>query len=193
MMEKLDSLFNYFGRSLAGAWQLIKLNPQAMDYFDKSADSFWKSFWAIILVAPVFLLGLNVSYDMAVEQGHQISLTAHIVEFSLRLPLIALVMAFFTKFLRIDAHYSEMIIAFNWLWVLANYIILPISMLITLGVLPLKAGTLGVMIVAIYLELYVTWFLFKQSLKISGWLAFGVMVFKALFTLSVMQVIIRVF
>ncbi len=192
-MEKSDSIFNYIGRSLAGAWQLIKLNPRAMDYFDISADGFWKSFWAIILVAPLFFLGLNVSYDMAVEQGHQISLAAHIIEFLLRLPLIALVMVFFTRFLRIDAHYSDMIIAFNWFWVVANYIILPISMLISLGVLPLKAGTLGVVVVAIYLELYVTWFLFRQSLRISGWLAFGIMVFKALFTLSVMQVIIRIF
>lgn len=192
-MEKSNSLINHFIRSLNGAWEFIKLNPRAMDYFDTSAEAFWKSFWAIALVAPVFFLGLNISFDLAVEQGHQISLAAHIIEFLLRLPLIALVMIFFTKFLRIDTYYSNMIIAFNWLWVLANYIILPISMLISRGILPLEAGTLGVMAVAIYLELYVTWFLFRQSLKISGWLAFGVMVFKALFTLSVMQVIIRVF
>lgn len=192
-MEKRNSLINYFGQSLAGAWEFIKLNPRAMDYFDTSAEAFWKSFWAIALVAPLFFFGLNVSYDLAVEQGHDISLAAHIIEFLLRLPLIALVMIFFTKFLKIDAYYSNMIISFNWLWVLANYIILPISMLISLGILPLEAGTLAVMAVAIYLELYVTWFLFKQTLRISGWLAFGVMIFKALFTLSVMQVIIRVF
>ncbi len=192
-MEPRTSLINYFSRSLAGAWQLIKLNPRAMDYFDKSADGFWKSFWAIILVAPVFFLGLGVSFDAAVEQGHQVSFTAHVVEFLLRLPLIALVMVYFTKFLKIDAHYSEMIVAFNWLWVLSNYIILPLSMLISTGIIPIEVGTLLVVVVAVYLELYVTWFLFKQSLKISGWLAFGVMIFKALFTLSVMQVIIRIF
>ncbi len=192
-MEPKTSLINYFSRSLSGAWQLIKLNPRAMDYFDKSADGFWKSFWAIILVAPVFFLGLGVSFDAAVEQGHQVSFTAHVVEFLLRLPLIALVMVYFTKFLKIDAHYSEMIVAFNWLWVLSNYIILPLSMLISTGIIPIEVGTLLVVVVAVYLELYVTWFLFKQSLKISGWLAFGVMIFKALFTLSVMQVIIRIF
>jgi len=192
-MEAKPSLIDHFIRSLTGAWQLIKLNPHAMDYFDKSADGFWKSFWAIALVAPLFFFSLYVSYDMAVEKGHQISLTAHIIEFLLRLPLIALVMIFFTKFLKVDAHYSDMIIAFNWLWVLANYTILPLSMLISFGILPMEAGTLVVMVVAIYLELYVAWFLFKQSLKISGWLAFGVMIFKALFTLSVMQIIIRVF
>ncbi len=192
-MEQKPSLINYFARSLAGAWQLIKLNPQAMDYFDKSVDGFWKSFWAIILVAPLFFLGLGVSFDAAVEQGHQVSFTAHVIEFLLRLPLIALVMVYFTKFLRIDTHYSEMIVAFNWLWVLSNYIILPLSMLISTGIIPIEVGTLLVVVVAVYLELYVTWFLFKTSLKISGWLAFGVMIFKALFTLSVMQVIIRIF
>ena len=192
-MEPKRSLIAHFAQSLVGAWELVKLNPRAMDYFDKSADGFWKSFWAIGLVAPLFFLGLSISYDRAVEMGHQISLTAHIIEFLLRLPLIALVMIFFTKFLRISTHYSDMIIAFNWLWVIANYILLPLSMLISLNILPLEFATLGVMAVAIYLELYVTWFLFKTSLKISGWLAFGVMVFKAMFTLSVMQVIIRIF
>ncbi len=192
-MEQRNSLINHFIQSIAGAWEFVKLNPRAMEYFDTSAEAFWKSFWAIVLVAPVFFLGLNVSFDLAVEQGHQISLAAHVIEFILRLPLIAVVMIFFTKFLKIDTYYSNMIIAFNWLWVIANYIILPISMLISMGILPLEAGTLGVMVVAIYLELYVTWFLFKQSLQISGWLAFGVVVFKALFTLSAMQLIIRIF
>ncbi|MBL4567933.1 MAG: hypothetical protein JKY85_08035, partial [Porticoccus sp.] len=124
--------------------------------------------WAIAIVAPVFFLGLNISFDLAVEKGHEISMTAHVIEFLARLPLIALVMIFFTKFLKIDGYYVNMIIAFNWLWVIANYIILPISMLISLEVLPLEAGALGVMAVAIYLELYVTWFLFRQALKISG-------------------------
>lgn len=192
-MEKRSSLINHFIQQLTGAFEFIKLNPRAMDHFDTSAEAFWKSFWAIALVAPVFFLGMSISFDLAVEQGHEISMSAHIIEFLCRLPLIALVMIFFTKFLKIDSYYVNMIIAFNWLWVIANYIILPISMLISLEVLPLEAGALGVMAVAIYLELYVTWFLFKKTLKISGWLAFGVMVFKALFTLSVMQVIIRVF
>jgi len=193
MTEQKQSLINYFIRSLSGAWELIKLNPRAQHYFDKSADGFWKSFWAVLLVAPIFFLGLSTSYDVAVELGHQVSLAAHVIEFVLRLPLIALVMIFFTRFLKIDAHYSDMIIAFNWLWVIANYIILPLSILITLKILPLEAGTLVVMAVAVYLELYVTWFLFRNSLRIGGWLAFGVMIFKALFTLTVMQVIIRIF
>lgn len=192
-MEKNNSIINHFFGQLNGAWQFIKLNPRAMDYFDTSAEAFWKSFWAIALVAPIFFLGLNVGPDQVVIEGVEISKTARIIEYLLRLPLIALVMIFFTKFLKIDSYYSNMIIAFNWLWVLANYIILPISMLIATEILPLKAATLVVMMVAVYLELYVTWFLFRQSLKISGWLAFGVMVFKALFTLSIFQVIIRIF
>ncbi len=190
-MEEKNSIVNHIMRQLSGAWEFIKLNPRAMEYFDVSAEAFWKSFWAIALVAPVFFLGLNVSPDLVVVEGVEISKTSRIIEYFLRLPLIALVMIFFTRFLKIDAYYSNMIIAFNWLWVLANYIILPISILISKELLPLEAGALVVMAVAIYLELYVTWFLFRQSLRISGWLAFGVMVFKALFTLTVFQIVVR--
>lgn len=46
---------------------------------------------------------------------------------------------------------------------------------------------------AIYLMVYVTWFMIKQSLQISGWLAVGVLVFQGMFTLSVMLIIIRIF
>lgn len=163
-----------------------------MEYFDTSAEAFWKSFWAIALLAPVFFIGLSFNPETVEVEGFVISPTARTIEFFLRLPLLALVMVYFTKFLKIDAYYSNMIIAFNWLWVVANYIILPLSILINLGILPAAAGII-VMAVMLYLELYVTWFMFRQSLKIGGWLAFGVMVFKLLFTLSVMQLIIRVF
>lgn len=192
MMKKSNSLLNYFTQSLNGAWQFIKLNPRAMEYFDTSAESFWKSFWAIALLAPVFFIGLILNPETVSIEDYEITAVARTVEFLLKLPLIAVVMILFTKFLKIDAYYSNMIIAFNWLWVISNYIILPLSILINLGILPVSAGII-VMAMVVYLELYVTWFMFRQSLKISGWLAFGVMVFKLLFTLSVMQFIIRVF
>ena len=191
-MEKSKSIFNYFTQSLMGAWEFIKLNPRAMDYFDTSAEAFWKSFWAIALLAPIFFLGLSINPETVEVEGYVISPAARTVEFFLRLPLIALVMVFFTKFLKIDTYYSNMVIAINWLWVVANYIILPLSILINLGVLPSIAGVM-VLAIVVYLEFYVSWFMIKQSLKVSGWLAFGVLIFKALFTLSVMQLIIRVF
>ena len=69
-MEKNEiSLVDHISLSLNGAWQFIKLNPKAMDHFDISSDGFWKSFWAIALVAPIFLLGLKFSPTLPPDQG----------------------------------------------------------------------------------------------------------------------------
>ena len=43
-------------RSLTGAWRLFLGRPDAMRFFDTSVDGFWRSFRAIILVAPLYAL-----------------------------------------------------------------------------------------------------------------------------------------
>ncbi len=43
-------------RSLRGAWRLFLGKPDAMRFFDASVDGFWRSFRAIILVAPLYAL-----------------------------------------------------------------------------------------------------------------------------------------
>jgi hypothetical protein len=43
-------------RSLAGAWQLFLGKPDALRAFDTSIEGFWRSFQAIVLVAPIYLI-----------------------------------------------------------------------------------------------------------------------------------------
>ena len=43
-------------RSLIGSWQLFLGKPDALRAFDTSIEGFWRSFQAILLVAPLYLL-----------------------------------------------------------------------------------------------------------------------------------------
>jgi len=192
-MQQGKSLIAYFIQSIIGAWELVKLNPRAMAYFDISAEGFWRSFWAIPLASPLFFLWVKISYAKAVALGYSGPIEANILAFIIGLPLFALVMVLFTRFLRIDAHYSSMIIAYNWLSVVTYYITMPLDLLMRLGPLPLNIAVLITIAVIFYLQVYVTWFMFKQSLRISGALAIGVLSFEFLFSLSVMAVLLRVF
>ena len=45
-------------RSLNGAWELFLDRPDALRYFDLSVDGFWRSFRAIVLVVPSYLLAV---------------------------------------------------------------------------------------------------------------------------------------
>src|SRR5665213_1786816 len=41
-------------RALTGAWRLFLNKPDAMTFFDTGVDGFWRSFQAIVLVAPCY-------------------------------------------------------------------------------------------------------------------------------------------
>jgi len=192
-MDEKPSLLNYFAQSLNAAWQLVKLNPRAMDYFDKSAEGFWKSFWAIFLAAPLFAIWLNISYEKAAELGYAGPIEANVIAYLIGLPLFALVMVFFTRFLKIEANYAPMIIAYNWLSVIIYYTTMPIDLLMRTGIVPQNIGMTITFAIIFYLQIYVTWFMFKHALKISGGLAIGVLVFEFLFSLSIMTVLLRLF
>lgn len=192
-MENQKSLISHFIQSVTGAWQLVMLNPRATDYFDISSEGFWKSFWAIPLATPLFFIWVRISFNQAAEQGYGGPIEANILAFIIGLPLFALVMVFFTRFLKVDSHYSTMIIAYNWLSVVTYYITMPLDLLMRFGPLPQNISVLITIAVIFYLQVYVTWFMFKQSLRISGVLAIGVLVFEFLFSLSVMAVLLRLF
>lgn len=42
--------------ALTGAWRLFIGKPDALRYFDTSTEGFWRSFQAIVLVAPIYVV-----------------------------------------------------------------------------------------------------------------------------------------
>lgn len=183
------SLPNYIFRSLVGAWQLVKTDKNSMTFFDVSSDGFWKSFWAIIVMLPIFLVGLTYGGGTNGDQP----VVTEVIFFIVSLPLMALVMYYFTRFMNIDDNYPSMIIASNWLTAL-NYNILVISGLFLNFFLPNNEMALVIIyVLSFYFGLYVAWFMYKTSLNISGYLAVGVLLFDAVFSLTVRTIILKVF
>ena len=182
-------LSSYFQHSLMGAWQLIKVNPKAMDYFDLSSDGFWKSFWAIALMLPAFVFWAlyNIEYN-----PYYAFMTELLVVFLL-LPFVAFVMFFFTKFMNIQDHYPSMIIAYNWVNVPIYWIIKIAYIILYSGSISMEIASTVMMVIGFYLSLYVVWATFKLSLKISGLLAVGVLVFELLLAASMQAIIMRIF
>jgi len=183
------SLPNYIVRSLVGAWQLVKTNKKSMEYFDISSDGFWKSFWAILVMLPIFLIGLI--YGSGAD-GPQPIVTESIF-FVVSLPMMALVMYYFTRFMKISENYSSMVIASNWLTAL-NYNILVIAGLLLNLFLPNSEVSLIIIyVLSFYFGLYIAWFMYKTSLNISGYLAVGVLLFDAVFSLTIRTIILKIF
>lgn len=175
--QKPISLPAYIYYSLSAAWKLIQGNPRSMDYFDLSSDGFWKSFWAIALIIPIFMIKLLNDSDKGMMQPY-VSILIYVIT---ALPVTAIVMHYFTRFMKIGDNYSSMIIAYNWLSALNVNIVMIMSMLL-LQFLP-ESQMVGFinLILSFYFKIYVVWFMFKISLQISGWLAIGVIIFESIF------------
>lgn len=185
--EKRISLPNYIFYSLAAAWKLVQANPQSMDYFDLSSEGFWKSFWAVVLIVPVIIFFYIYSQG---AEGPQPFLSSVIFYITV-LPLTAVIMYYFTRFMRLSEHYSSMVIAHNWLYLLATYIVEMLTLLLVMLIPDSEMIAIIIIVLNFYLFGYVVWCMFKQSLHISGWLAFGVLIFQAVFIATYRAVLLR--
>jgi hypothetical protein len=128
-------------RSLTGAWHLFLDRPNALRYFDLSLDGFWRSFGAILLVAPSYFLvalaertriltdSINDGFDGgAFFFNKVISIGVDWVAF-------AIAFAFIAGPLGLGRTYSTFIIARNWGTVLAVIPFAIISLLYLAGML----------------------------------------------------------
>jgi hypothetical protein len=183
--EQNIKLSEYIKRSLKGAWELARANPNSMQFFDLTSDGFWKSFLALGVMAPVFIL--RAYYNMQGEGDHPIM--SESIYFVISLPLTAFVMIYFTRFMKIAENYAPMVIAYNWVNAFIYCLLTIVSLALSL-LLPESSGSSFMMLLLnSYFGLYVVWFMFKISLNIGGFLAAGVVLFSNLLN-SVFQIIL---
>ncbi len=185
--EKQISPLNYILYSLTAAWKLVQINPRAMEYFDLSSDGFWKSFWAVALIIPVFVLNLVYVSDTETPQP----IVSSLIYLVTALPVTAVVMYYFTRFLNISDHYSSMIIAYNWLSALTFNIVVIVTLLVITIFPASEMAGIVIMIIRFYFGGYVAWFMYTKSLRISGWLAIGVLIFEVIFNYTYQIMLMR--
>lgn len=190
MEEKLSQ---HISSSLKGAWELARLNPRGMDFFNLDTNGFWRSFWAIPVGMPVYFLWLYVKVNYPETNVPAIPLVSLVIGYVLILPFSAFVMLYFTRFMKIADHYIPMVIAYNWVSVIVYALWVPIDIFLTSGVVGVDIHLLISFILSFYLQLMVAWFLFKTTLKITALLAAGIVLFDQLLSGSFMAILWTIF
>ncbi len=114
-------------RSLQAAWRLLRLDAGGLEQFTLTADGFWRSFFAIALVAPMVALIDIIEFDATIELGDTVegaSLSGSIASSLLRLIVAwvaaALAMLGIASLLDRRNRYATFIIAWNWISVPLN-------------------------------------------------------------------------
>ncbi|MDG1997080.1 MAG: hypothetical protein P8J14_11335 [Emcibacteraceae bacterium] len=187
----------YIFNSLKGAWKLVQANPKSMEYLDLSTEGFWKSFWAIAVMVPGLLIWTFYNYQgVSSEETSELMITypylSNTVFFFIALPFTAFVMIYFTKFMKIDANYMPMVIAYNWMSAVVYLIMAILTVILGSGLVGIEVAGIMLMVIGVYFSIYVHWFTFKVGLQISGLLAAGVLIFVKLLDASLMIVLYKV-
>jgi len=124
-------------KSINGAWRIARMDQNALNYFNMSIEGFWRSFLAVLIVLPLYVvfLVLNLSQlsGMELPTGSAtskelyvaIKLAAHILGW-LAFPVVMIPIS---RLMDLSQSYVPYIIVWNWSNVLVMAVILPAVLL----------------------------------------------------------------
>jgi hypothetical protein len=170
-------------RSVQGAWLLAKGDTRGMNLFDLSVDGFWRSFAAMLIVAPLYALVLLAQPAPPGEPG---SLTgavfAEAVAYVVGWAAFPIAAIFLTRLLGLAAGYVSLIVANNWSAVVqiafyAAVVLLGTVLSGELRTLVLLAATLAILVYQ--------WFVIRTALDTGSGTAFGIVVIDVLLSMAV--------
>jgi hypothetical protein len=167
-------------RSFKGALDLLNSRVEGLKAFDMSERGFWRSFAAIWLTLPAYVVSLaferlrlgliqpdrtlldSLWIDLVVALGHGAGFLA-----------LPVAMVWIARSFRLTDRYAPFVIVTNWINVLGLLVLSVPAMLLLLGwATPSLATLFGLAFSVIILRLQ--WFATKATLGLSGLAAFAV-------------------
>ncbi len=188
-------------RALIGSFLLAKRDLEGFNYFDHSIGGFWRSFAAIILIAPVFFVSSFAERQMSADIGGEVAAVAVHAASNTSGYLLGLVLqwigypvalVFVTRLFGLSHRYASYIIVYNWSSVLVSYgLFLPV-LLYLLGAA--SASTAAVLnLVLLMPAVYYRWFIARESLETTPALATSLVALDFVLSMVLLQVAISLF
>ena len=177
-------------RSLTGTWILARRDLAGYSYFNHTAEGFWRSFTAIIFIAPVLLV--FASFDLAAiteaqrDTGETPDAAAFyfgkLVMYVVGWISFPIIMVFVARALSLTRNYALYIIVFNWSSILVEAVLLAPAAMFYIGLIGAKAaGGLGW--ICLLLAVLYRWFIAKTALETTGLVASALVLLE--FTLAI--------
>jgi hypothetical protein len=171
----------YITRSVDAAFDLVVRDRRAWDKFDLTAEGFYRSFLAILVVLPLnYLIDVIAGYVAKAERArHQeppidpsygfteaaFSTVALLIQWS----IFPLAMIFVLRFMNLSHRYAPLIIAHNWGTVVLYLVYSVVFLLFAAGVTS-SQDTLSLYLFAIVFALYYRFYTAQTALD-AGWSA----------------------
>ena len=171
--------------ALYGALRLAQLDPRGLRFFNATAAGFWRSFFAAVMVAPLYAILLFVRY----LTGHESAPVPRYVAVETIAYVIAWVafpvaMDPLSRLFGRSQRYIPYIVAYNWAAVWQNALYLPLAVFGLTGTVPGPVYSV-LNIAALTLILFYGWFIARTALQVTAPTAAGVVVFDFLLSLFI--------
>jgi hypothetical protein len=177
--------FAYMGRSIDAAFDLVARDQRAWSKFDLTAEGFYRSFAAILIVLPI-----NIFIDIIVIQ---IAQAEHIrqnepvleqvytfndaafstVALALQWMLFPIVMLFLLRYLGLAQRYAALVIAHNWATVVIWLFYLPPFLLYAAGIIT-SSQAIDLNLIVLGFTLYYRFYVAQTALGTTWMLAAGI-------------------
>jgi hypothetical protein len=166
-------------RSLKGSLRLVRRHPDGLRAFDASVEGFWRSFAAILLAAPAFIVLLA---DQELRAGRLVAgglfadawfVAREAAVFVAPWVLFPLFMLGFVRIMGLERRYVGYIVIYNWSGVIAAAIFAVPALLHVLGLATGAHAAFYTFAFSIILVQY-RWFFARASLGLSADLAAAV-------------------
>jgi hypothetical protein len=179
-----------FIRSIHGTWRIARLDPNALAYFNLTIDGFWRSFAALVLVAPFYIGFLALSYGhhpgLELPTSPAVSMewyvTVKLAAFAAGWLIFPLVMVAMTRLLDLTPTYVQYIIVWNWSNVLEMVVILPALIFFLSGALPGQTAAM-ILMAAHVTMLFYGYLVARTGLRCKPVTAIGIVAFNFLLSL----------
>jgi hypothetical protein len=167
-------------RSFKGTVDLLNSRVEGLKAFDMSERGFWRSFMAIWLTLPAYIVSLaferlrlgmlqpdrvlldNVWVDLVVALGHLANFVT-----------LPVAMIFVARRFRLTERYAPFVIVTNWITVIGLLVLSVPAMLVLLGWAPPPLASMFSLAFAIII-LRLQWFATKATLSVGGLAAMGI-------------------
>jgi hypothetical protein len=172
-----------------GAWRLARLDAGAMAWFDRSAHGVWRSFWAMAISYPGFLVLLTLRPMPTPDQAWAVpSLRLVLVEsigYVIAWVAFLLIAIEFCRWIRRERECLDFIIAYNWSQVLQTGLWLAVALLAS----PLAPVPAAVVHLAAWAALIgYEWFIARVALGAGALVATAVVLLDLVLAMSVGEV-----
>ena len=161
-------------RSLTGAWLLFRRDSRGMALFDCSARGAWNSFFAAVIVAPLYIalwLLRDTGGAFSADGGERL-IAVKAIGYAVGWLLFPVVVYEIARRMDRAGRFVPFVVAYNWTSVIQQGIYLGVGLIVTVGPFPPQAA--GAMtLAALAVALAYAWSVIRVALDVSGPVAAG--------------------